>query len=170
VDLKRRFLVVSETLSEVRGHLVFGESKTPAARRRVPLPASLVADLEAHRHQFGIDDSDLLFTSTEGSPVRRGNFRLRHWLPRVRATTGELLRFHDLRHRHGAFLIAKGVDPKNIANRLGHKSVRTVSDYDGHAYPEQAMAAADSLDELRVAADVQSLFTLADSEPVRRIG
>jgi integrase len=86
VNLKHRFLVVTQTLSEVRGQLVFGEPKTETARRRVDLPASLVADLEQHREQFSSDRIELVFTSAEGLPVRRGDFRRRYWLLAVSAS------------------------------------------------------------------------------------
>ena len=73
-----------------------------------------------------------IFTSNDGLPLRRTNFRRRHWLPAVGNSVGEPCRFHDLRHTHFALLIAQGEHPKTIAARLGHTSVRTVLDVYGH--------------------------------------
>ena len=87
-----------------------------------------------------------MFTSTDGQPLRRTNFRRRIWLPAVAASVGEPCRFHDLRHSHVAMLIAHGEHPKTIAARLGHASVRTVLDVYGHLYQGLDQAAADRLD------------------------
>ncbi len=100
VDFLRRSLRVEETLTEVRGHLLFGEPKTRASRRSVSLPAFLVDALAAHIAEHGSgSDSELIFTSPEGKPLlRRTHFRRRVWKPAVAASVGEPCRVHDLRH------------------------------------------------------------------------
>jgi len=45
------------------------------------------------------------------------------------------VRFHDLRHTHAALLIAQGVHPKAIQERLGHSSIRVTLDRYGHLLP-----------------------------------
>jgi len=145
LNLLRRTLRVDHTLSEVNGAVSFGPPKTQAARRTISIPTFLVDDLAAHiGHHPGRDG--LVFPATEGGPLRRSNFRRRHWLPAVRASVGEPCRFHDLRHSHVALLIKAGQHPKVIAARLGHKSVRTVLDVYGHLFEGLDEAAADALD------------------------
>ncbi len=68
------------------------------------------------------------------------------WLPAVRASIGEPCRFHDLRHSHAALLIARGVHPSVIKERLGHASIRTTLDVYGHLFDGLDEAAADALD------------------------
>ena len=58
--------------------------------------------------------------SPEGGPIRRTNWRRRFWLPTMEASVDAPLRYHDLRHRHAAILIAQGEHVKVIADRLGH--------------------------------------------------
>ena len=43
---------VQETLSDVNGELSFGEPKTKRSRRTVPLPRSIVRELEAHLARY----------------------------------------------------------------------------------------------------------------------
>ena len=50
----------------------------------------------------------------------------------VRASVGEPMRFHDLRHSHVAALIAQREHPKVIQIRLGHFSIKTTLDRYGH--------------------------------------
>ena len=69
-----------------------------------------------------------VFTSPEGALLRRHNFRKRFFLTAVRASMGEPVRFHDLRHTHVAVLIAQGEHPKVIQTRLGHSSIKVTLD------------------------------------------
>jgi integrase len=88
VDLLRRRLRVSESVSDVGGHQVFSSTKTHQARD-VPLPQVLV-DLVAAQ-MSGRAPSDLLFASPEGGSIRIGNWRRRVWVPAVIAAELEPL-------------------------------------------------------------------------------
>jgi len=80
-------------------------------------------------------DQGYVFTSAEGSALRRRNFYRRHSKPAVnRATLDPGLRFHDLRHTCAALLIAQGHHPKTIKEHLGHSSIRLTLDRYGHLY------------------------------------
>ncbi len=146
LDLLRRSLRVEETLNEVRGELVVGPPKTKASRRTVSLPAFLGDVLAEHLAAFPVGEAGYVFSSPKGAALRRNAFRRRAWVPAVRASVGEPCRFHDLRHSHAALLIAQGVHPKVIQERLGHASIRTTLDTYGHAFEGLDEAAADGLD------------------------
>jgi len=66
VDLLRRRLLVEESLAEVGGRLVTGQTKSHAVRS-VPLSPSLAAALEAHLEHHTADA--YVFTSPEGAPL-----------------------------------------------------------------------------------------------------
>lgn len=138
-------LRIVRSLSEVNGHLYFGEPKTRAARRRVTLPAWLARSLEQHLKEWPSPDRGLVFTSPGGGALRR-SFRRRYWKPTIRDSVGEPMRFHDLRHSHVALLIEQGTHPAVIAARLGHTSVRTVLDVYGHLYEGLDREAAEGLE------------------------
>ena len=146
LDLAGGRLTVSETLSEVRGELSFKAPKTNASRRTLALPGALVEELGAHLAQWPAVGNGLVFTGTEGTPLRRTNFRRRVWEPALEAAGLGPLRFHDLRHSHAAFLIAQGEHPKTIQSRLGHASISTTLDTYGHLMEGLDKAAADRLD------------------------
>jgi integrase len=44
------------------------------------------------------EDDGLIFTSSTGAPLRRGNFRRRVWLPALSKAGLSTVHFHDLRH------------------------------------------------------------------------
>lgn len=54
----------------------------------------------------------------------------------------EGLRFHDLRHSHCSILLAKGVPPHVVSQRLGHSTVGFTLDHYAHVLPDQQLAAA----------------------------
>ncbi len=86
-----------------------------------------------------------VFTSEQGKPLRRSNFRQRIWLPAVRRSVGQPLRFHDLRHTHAALLISNNENPKIIQERLGHRDISTTLNVYGHLLPGLGKDAADRL-------------------------
>lgn len=59
-----------------------------------------------------------------------------------------IIRFHDLRHTHATLLIEQGVNPKIIAERLGHKSIRTTLDIYSHVLPNMQQDAAIRLNDV----------------------
>ncbi len=147
LNMLRRQLRVSEALSEVGGKLILGQPKSKTSRRSVTMPSFLVDELAAHLSVNPSTDG-WVFSSFEGGPIRRTNFRRRQWLPAVRASVGEPLRFHDLRHTHAAMLIAEGVHPKVLQHRLGHASITTTLDTYGHLMDGLDEAAAEALDRV----------------------
>jgi integrase len=157
LDLLRRSLRVAETLTEVQGTLTTAPPKTASSRRTVALPGFLVDVLARHLAQHPTDS--YVFRSPNGSPLRRSHFRTRFWLPAVRGSVGESCRFHDLRHSHAAMLIAEGVHPKVIQERLGHASIRTTLDVYGHLFEGLDEAAADVLDAAFSRPHVDEMWT-----------
>ena len=141
----KRTIRIERNLTEVRGHLAFGETKTRAARRTISIPTWLVDVLAKHIATYPGDD-DLIFTAPAGGPLRRSSLRTRYWKPAVQSSVGEPCRFHDMRHTHVALLIEQGAHPQVIASRLGHTSIRTVLDVYGHLFEGLDRDIADSLD------------------------
>jgi integrase len=152
LNLLRRRLTITRSLTEVRGELTETEPKTAASRRTIDLPASLVDDLARHLAAASHDSTDRVFTSPEGGPLRRRGFRQRFWIPAVKTSVGEPCRFRDMRHTHAALLIAVNTHPKLRQSRLGHSSIKTTLDIYGHLYEPLDEVAADRLEELALGA------------------
>jgi integrase len=158
LDLVRGQVNVVETLLEVDNRHSLGPPKTRAGRRAVPLPRTVVAELE--RHAAGIDPTRLVFTAPEGGPLRASLFRTRTWYPAVERAGLAPLRIHDLRHTAVALWIAAGASPKEIATRAGHTSVVTVLDRYGHLLPGYEDRVNDALD---------AMFETAEAAPLAEV-
>lgn len=140
------------TLEEVGGMAprYVEATKTTNSRRRLSVPAFLIAELRDHLSEA--PPSDFVFFTVEGHPLRRNNFRRRYWLPAVGEAGLKPLRFHDLRHTCASLLIAQGAHAKEIQIRLGHASIATTMNVYGHLLPSLDERLIEGLDKTYQAA------------------
>lgn len=136
LNLLQRQVMIVGTLEEVGGRAprYVEETKTKSSRRTVSVPSFLCEILGEHVGL--VPQGEFVFLGRDGAPLRRNNFRRRHWKPAL-TTAGlpDRLRFHDLRHTCASILIAQGAHPKEIQARLGHASIVTTMDRYGHLLP-----------------------------------
>lgn len=153
-------MVVS--MSEISGYLRVQPTKT-GRPRTLSLPRSLSELLGEHLGLYPGEDG-FVFTSAEGKPLRR-NFYLRHYRPALVCSGLDpklclctnrqceerhrpLDRFHDLRHTCAALLIAQGVHPQEIQERLGDSTITLTFDRYGHLLPSLDERLRDGLDQM----------------------
>jgi len=137
-ELEDGRVLITRSLTQTRQKLEFKSTKTEDSERRVSLPSSTLAALDAHherqnefRHQFGPDyraDLDLIFANPDGTPLKPDS---------VSASVSALCRrlkfprgvsLHTLRHSHGSHLLAAGMSLPVVSERLGHSSVRVTAE------------------------------------------
>jgi site-specific recombinase XerD len=59
-----------------------------------------------------------------------------------------MYRWHDLRHADASLMLAAGIHPKVVSERLGHASVAFTLDTYSHVVPGRQAAAAAQLDSM----------------------
>jgi integrase len=92
-------------------------------------------------------EQKLIFTTRLGTPVDTSN--ILHRFQQILKEAGiEKMRFYDLRHTHASLLIAEGVHPKKIAERLGHASIKLTMDLYGHLFDGSDKESADRMQKL----------------------
>lgn len=158
VDFFRHTVDVQRQVVEVGGRLTIGPLKTKAARRQVTLPEFVANALTLHITIVYRDAQTKpvdapVFPSPEGGLLSRTRFRNRVWLPACGAAGLEGVRVHDLRHTAVSLWIAAGANPKEVARRAGHTSVRTVFDIYGHLLPTDADQGIEQLEAMARSAD-----------------
>jgi integrase len=144
VDLLHRRLRITESVSEVRGQLVFGTPKTHATRS-VPLPSSLARALE---RLLTADPNAFLFRSPSGQPPRHSNFYNRLWRPTLRRLDLPMVGLHALRHSGAARMISADASDKALQSILGHSSANFTRTVYGHLFDADLDALADRLDSV----------------------
>lgn len=144
-ELLRSRLHVVESVAEVEG-FHFGPTKT-YERRTLVIPGFLRDFLAAHLAAHVLDDPEaVVFASSEGTPLRRGNWNRRQWRPALETAGIEYLTPHELRHTCASLLIQRGANPKQVQAYLGHSSIQVTMDRYGHLFPSDMEALADRLD------------------------
>jgi integrase len=121
--------VIEESLAEISGRLVLGETKSHA-NRTIPLTPRLMAALSQHLESAG--PNELIFTGPRGGPLRYQNFLSRVWHPVLAELGLPKVGVHVLRHSAVARLIGAGASPKAVQSILGHRSAAFTLTVYGH--------------------------------------
>jgi len=68
-------------------------------------------------------------TSRDGKYLHHSNFRLRIWLPALKAARLPAVHFHDLRHTGNTLAATAGATLRELMDRMGHDSERATMIY-----------------------------------------
>jgi integrase len=153
IDLEAGSLCVRRQLEERDGKLALTEPKSEKGRRRVELPAFAVEALWRHKARMLaeglLDRADrTIFCDSRGGFLRKSNFVRQVFKPLLKAASLPDIRFHDLRHTSATLLLAQGVHPKVVQERLGHSQISLTLDTYSHVLPGLQREAASKLDGL----------------------
>ena len=121
------------------------EVKTDAGRRVVPLAGRLRAELAAHKLRTGRGRDQLVFGRTPTSALVRSTVR-RRALQAWAAAGLQPLTPHEARHTCASYLIAAGLNAKQVQTYIGHSDVRTTFNVYGHLLPGDEAGATAQLD------------------------
>jgi len=149
IDLDERSLRVQKQLILLpRRAPFFGPPKTSASHRTIPLPDTIVRELERHLGRFPVGHPDrLVFTDENGAAIRRTAFSREVWRPAVQAAGAPLgTGFHDLRHYYASLLIRHGESVKTVQHRLGHATAAETLDTYAHLWPDSDDRTRDAVD------------------------
>lgn len=135
------FNSASVTRSVSRDGLTFGEPKTDAGRRLVPLSEPLLEKLRAHMDSH---PHELLFCTGLGTAYTQKNIT-RDLNRIIKATKIKKISLYGLRHTCATLMLLGGENPKVVADRLGHSSVTITLDTYSHVMPHIQEAATDRL-------------------------
>jgi integrase len=155
VDPLRRRIRVAHSLTEVRGQVLLGTTKTHAARS-VSIPGFLLAVLIEHMAGKGPDD--LLFPAPNGGPLRNTNFRRRTWNRAVKAAGVPGLTPHGLRHTAASLAVDSGANVKAVQRMLGHATASMTLDVYADLFDESLDQVAYRLDAAYSASAVASTW------------
>lgn len=145
-DMVNRAINVRHSVITLKTGLAITEPKTKTSRRAVTLPKVAYDELKKHLDQLE-SNQGLIFTTSVGTPISPRNF-IRHFKQALKDAGLPDIRVHDLRHSHASLLLASGVNPKMVQERLGHASITlTLSTY-SHTIPSMQDEVARRLDDI----------------------
>ncbi|MDP9335022.1 MAG: site-specific integrase [Actinomycetota bacterium] len=153
VDLDAGVLAVRRSRVRVSYAVHESDPKTRSSRRTISLDALVIGVLRAYRRcqleerlAWGAawTDTGYVFTSEDGLPLHPE--RITVLFGRLVASPGlPKVRLHDLRHTSASLMLAAGVHPKIVSERLGHSSVSITLDLYSHVIPGLQAEAAEKL-------------------------
>ncbi len=157
VDLEHGVITVQRQLLPLKDGLSLEETtKSRSGRRSVTLTDDAIRELKAYRKRQAQEklllgeayqDNGLVFCKEDGSPIDPREFTKRFQRHLTKAGLPKV-RLHDLRHTHASLLLARGVHPKVVQERLGHSSITMTLDLYSHLVPGLQEAAAATLNGL----------------------
>jgi integrase len=143
IDFEEKTISINKTLYKVPSEYLLQEPKTKNSFRTIYIDDDIIRvlkrqkvkqNLERLRYGGVYKEHNMVFAQETGEYVHpqgvNGLFTRfigQANLPRIR--------FHDLRHTHATILLLMGVNPKIVAERLGHSSVQITLDTYSHVLP-----------------------------------
>lgn len=165
IDLRAATLTVLQTVTvSENGYAPSEDQKSDRSARTVHLDRRVVEALRAHRAEqnevrlvvgAAWNAHDLVFPREDGSWWNPGSLTSA-FARAVKATGLPRIRLQDLRHTHATLLLAAGVNPKVVSERLGHSSVAFTLDTYAHVLPGMQPEAATRFLDLVMGTDDES--------------
>lgn len=133
VDFMRRELRVDRQLwTPAKGRPILKAPKSRNSYRTIALSGLVIDVLSAHLAAFGPGEDGLIF-HYQGRSIARA-MGAKHMRTAALAAGVRGSGWHDLRHHHASTLLAEGVNPAKVAERLGHDLKTLLSTY-AHVMP-----------------------------------
>ncbi|NPV79266.1 MAG: site-specific integrase [Firmicutes bacterium] len=119
-----------------------------------PALARLLARHKAEQNQqrlkLGVVYRNLgfVFAKETGEPLQMNNFGQREFAQLIEASGVKKIRFHNLRHTCATLLLARGMHPKIVQERLGHSNISMTLDRYSHVTPTMQREAAQVMGDI----------------------
>ncbi len=155
LDLERGIIRVVESLEQTKAVLRFKSTKSNKSRA-VPLPKFAIAELRRLKVEqaenllrLGVRQSSegLVCGREDGEPKQPSSVTHEFTYLVGRVAGLPKVRFHDLRHSHATQLLAAGVHPKIVQERLGHSTIAITMDLYSHVSETMQSDATTRLDQ-----------------------
>lgn len=155
INFENHTLSVNQTLNH-KGDKITPGAKSKAGIRNISLPFETITALNTHKQliisekiQAGLlyTNLDLVVCTNVGTPCIPRNL-VRSFYGLIEKAKLPRIRFHDLRHTHATMLLKQGINPKIVAERLGHSNVRVTLDTYSHVLPNMQQETASAINKL----------------------
>lgn len=149
IDLPKRTMTIQRTMTRDDDYrVIVGTSTKTGSSRIIALSPSATDALQVWRDAQKVVTLDgYVFTRSDGQ-----------WLPHTvwqrfhaklcRKAKVTKITLHGIRHTSATLDMARGVNPRIVADRLGHSSITTTLDVYSHPSVEMQREIADALDDL----------------------
>lgn len=141
-DFKKNTIRISKSLQRIHSKDIITDPKTEKGKRTIQMPEFLSEEIQDYISRlYDIHPDDRIFNISKSG--------MHHEMDRCCKETGvKRIRIHDLRHSHVSLLIDMGFSPVDIADRVGHESIKITYRY-AHMFPSKDIEIANKLNDYR---------------------
>lgn len=144
IYFEQHFISVQRAISRANSTSLLKETKTEAGVRRIDIDSKLIEHLHRMRK---CTDSNFVFPGTQHE--YKVPWNLSKHLKRMCEDVGiEPRNFYSLRHTHATILLAHGVHPKIVQERLGHSDIKITMEIYSHVSPTLQQKAVNIFEEI----------------------
>jgi integrase len=137
-DLERGEVRITKTLDESKDGSIIVPPKSKAGIRTVTLPEFALVTVKKH---LSDREAGPVFVTSSGRYLQRTSFIRQDWAKLLEKAHVTYRKFHTLRHTHASRLLQAGIDPAEVAKRIGDKIETLVRVY-SHWVPANRHTAA----------------------------
>lgn len=147
INLDSSFIMVQKAQSRACSKVILKTPKTKSGVRRIEIDSYLVSYLREMLHSTG--NSIYVFPVEKSKYPFRVPYNICKYLRMMCLDAGVAPRnFHQIRHTHATVLMAHGVHPKVVQERLGHSSITITLEIYSHVSPTIQKVAVDVFEKI----------------------
>lgn len=157
-DVFSNYILVRNNLVESSKGRILDTPKTLTSARKVIIGSRCINALQKWRveqatyaERFAgifLNPYNMVFTNGVGNFVSYNNFYKRCWKNIIKKAGLDHVKFHDLRHSHCSQLLAAGISPQIVSQRLGHSDLGVTLRVYAHILPNMQETALKQIDEI----------------------
>lgn len=155
INYQNKIIMITQTL-EHDGKGIKQGAKTSSGVRSIDVSDEVIEVLQKQHEKVYLEreiagemyeDNDLVCCTSIGRPVLSANI-FKAMKKKIKLLELPYIRFHDLRHTSASLMLAIGIHPKVVSERLGHSSVTLTLDTYSHLLKNMQSDAAVELSNL----------------------
>lgn len=163
IDMQKGRFFVKHTLKRIKGKMELSTTKTHGSQRNIPFLEGnryVIEEYQKNKRELKMlmrsiwKDNDFVCCNNDGSPILPDALTHAFIKMKRKLNLNPGITFHSLRHYHATWMLRQGVNPKIVAERLGHSKIQILLDTYTHLIPGIQEDAIKNLDT--------SLFKLED--------
>jgi integrase len=116
--------------------------------RTVPVGDVVLTALAEHLRAYPAGPTDFVFRSRAGGPCTRNAFNAAVWRPSAKRAGLPGVGMHDLRHFYASALIRAGLNPKVVADRMGHANPSLTLSVYAHLWADDEDRSRQAIDDV----------------------
>lgn len=158
IDFDNKTISIKRTLQYDKSKGVFETTpKTKSSYRTIKLPPNVFTLLSEYKCWQTIErlrlgskwvNNDYIFTQWNGKAINPDTFTKYFQKFAKKNNLPEGLHLHSLRHTNATLLIAGGMNPRTVSNRLGHAQTSTTMNIYSHAIQSADAKSAEILEDI----------------------